>query len=282
MNVVTCDFANSSMDNDFCETQDKYVRQAISTDVLVTKEHVLRKKIMDEQSSIPKLRDYPYVIDVEYLCFEKHEQKYRVRPGQGDLLFTNGQNEYVAVEIKSSYVCFNGSDRVQTAKTTKLIEQMHFYQDYQKLQLGPDARVHGCGITEQKIYWIDHDGNLTQYWWAHGPDDHPIRDNVGNIDTDSLSSFEDNMDIEELPEDYQELHSIYMDEVISRHYPSLQFYGNGKMVYLSKCKHKRITVCKEHVAQKEIDEIKQRDRQDGFRHGQIMMFGEVRPTLFSF
>lgn len=270
-----------TMDFAMCEVQDRFTRKAIATDALITKEHTLRKKILEAQHEIPMLRDFPYLIDVEYLCFEKDEYKYRIRPGQGDLLFTNGKNEYVAVEIKSSYVCFNGSDRVQIAKTTKLIEQIHFYQDYQKGCLGGEAKVHGCGVTEQKIYWIDHDGSFTQFWWAHGPDDLPSRDNTG-MDPDSLTSYEDNMDIEDMPEEYQELYSMYVDEVISRHYPSLQYYGNGMMVFLSKCKHKRLTVCKEHVAQKEIDDIKQRDRQDGFRHGQIIMFGEIRPTLFSF
>lgn len=258
--------------------QDKFVRTAIDSDELVTKEHVLRKKLLECQSQIPKLSEFPYLIDVEYLCFEKDDQRYRIKPGQGDLLFTNGKHEYVAVEIKSSYVCFNGSDRVQITKTTKLIEQIHFYQEYQRSILGEGVVIHGCGVTEQKIYWVDHGGNLEQYWWSSGPDEIPSRD----PSVDTLHSFEDTMDIEDIPEEYQELHSMFMDEVISRNYSKLQFYGNGKMVYLSKCKHKRITVCKEHAAQKEIDEIKQRDRQDGYRHGQIIMFGEIRPTLFSF
>lgn len=264
------------MDN--LKAQDKFVREAIASDDLVTKEHVLRKKIIEHQKDIPKLRDFPYLIDVEYLCFEKDSHKYRLKPGQGDLLFTNGSNEYVAVEIKSSYVCFNGSDRVQITKTGKLIEQIQFYKEYQQNILGDTAIVHGCGITEQKLYWINNHDELTQYWWSAGPDEIPSRD----PSVDTLHPFEDNMDIEDIPEEYQELHSMFMDEMISRNYSTLQSYGDGKMVYLSKCKHKRITVCKEHVSQKEIDDIKKRDRQDGFRHGQIIMFGEIRPTLFSF
>lgn len=265
------------------QVQDRFVRTAIASDDLITKEHILRKKLLECQKDIPKLCDYPYVIDVEYLCFEKEDQKYRIKPGQGDLLFTNGEHEYVAVEIKSSYVCFNGSDRVQITKTTKLIEQMHFYQEYQRSILEEGAVVHGCGVTEQKIYWIGNDGKFEQYWWSSGPDDLPSRDvNSDPIHDDSLLAFDDTMDIEDIPEEYQELHSMFMDEVISRNYAALQSYGNGKLVYLSKCKHKRITVCKEHAAQKEINEIKERDRQDGFRHGQIIMFGEIRPTLFSF
>jgi Holliday junction resolvase-like predicted endonuclease len=260
--------------------QDRFVRAAIASDELLTKEHVLRKKLLEFQSSIPKLCNFPFVVDVEYLCFEKEEGKYRIKPGQGDLLFTDGNGAYVAVEIKSSYVCFNGSDRVQITKTTKLIEQVHFYQEYQRGILGADVKVHGCGVTEQKIYWMDHDGHLEQYWWACGPDELPTRE--ASVDVDSLQSFEDGMDIEDIPEEYQEIHSMFMDEVISKHYTSLQCYGNGRMVYLSRCKHKRITVCKEHVGQKELDEIKQRDRQDGFRHGQILMFGQIRPTLMSF
>lgn len=260
--------------------QDRFVRAAVETDELLTKEHVLRKKLLESQMSIPKLCKFPYLLDVEYLCFENDEGKYRIKPGQGDLLFTDGNGEYVAVEIKSSYVCFNGSDRVQITKTTKLIEQIHFYQDYQRSILGADVKVHGCGVTEQKIYWMDHDGHFEQYWWASGPDELPTRE--ASVDVDSLQSFEDGMDIEDIPEEYQEIHSMFMDEIISKHYTLLQCYGNGRMIYLSRCKHKRITVCKEHVGQKELDEIKLRDRQDGFRHGQILMFGQIRPTLMSF
>lgn len=262
------------------ELQDRFVRAAIASDELVTKEHVLRKKLLECQQNIPKLCDFPYLVDVEYLCFDKEEQKYKVKPGQGDLLFTNGNNEYVAVEIKSSYVCFNGSDRVQITKTTRLIEQVHFYQDYQKSILGDDVVVHGCGVTEQKVYWIDNKGSLEQYWWSSGPDEIPARE--PSMDNDTFVSFDDTMDLDDLPDDYQELHSLFMEEAISKHYTTLQFYGSSKLVYLSKCKHKRITVCKEHVAQKELEAIKQRDRQDGFRHGQILMFGQIRPTMMTF
>lgn len=79
--------------------QDEYVRKAIHTDDLVTKEQTLRKKILDHQKDIPRLCEFPFLIDVEYLCFELDETKYKVRPGQGDLLFTNGNGEYVALSL---------------------------------------------------------------------------------------------------------------------------------------------------------------------------------------
>lgn len=266
----------------FVRLQDGFVRAAIASDDLATKEHILRKKLLESQKNIPKLCKFPYLIDVEYICFDREDDnKYRIKPGQGDLLFTNGCNEYVAVEIKSSYVCFNGSDRVQITKTTKLMEQVHFYQEYQRSILGENVKVHGCGVTEQKIYWIDDNGQLEQYWWSCGPNEIPSREH-STLDGEAMNTFEDTMDIEDIPEEYQELHSQFLDEAISKHYTLLQFYGHGKLVYVSKCKHKRITVCKEHIAQKEIDEVKQRDRQDGFRHGQLLMFGQIRPTLMSF
>lgn len=272
---------------DLIMNQDKLVRAAIDTDELLTKEQTLRSKILKYQNSIPKLCDFPYLIDVEYLCFEKEkdDSKYKIRPGQGDLLFTNGNNQYVAVEIKSSYVCYNGSDRVQIAKTTKLIEQVYFYQDYQKnrlKQINDNAIVHGCGITEQKIYWITHDGAFHEFWWTNGPDESsltkiPINDSI------NLSNNNDNIvDIEEIPDEYQELHELFIEESISRLYPFLIAYGNNRITYISKCKNRRIIVCKEHIAQKEIDEIKRKNIEDGYRNGQIMMFGEIRPTLISY
>jgi len=254
---------------DIYERQDLLVRKAIETDDLRTKEHKLRAKILQQQSIIPQLCNFPYVIDVEYLCFDQDTQ-FKVRPGRGDLLFTNGSGEYVAVEIKSAYVCFNGVDRVHVAKTTKLMEQVRFYQDYQQLRLGPSCVVHGCGITEQKIYWLSHDKKLEEYWWCAGPDEVCAPQ---DMDSDS----DKQIDIDDMPEEYLELHDMFLEESISRLYPNLLSCCNGRIVYTTRCKNKKITVCKEHICQKEMNEIK---AQNG--HGQILMFGEARPTLVTF
>jgi hypothetical protein len=252
---------------EFYEQQDTLVRKAIETDELRTKEEKLRAKILLQQAQIPQLCNYPYVIDVEYLCFD-HDAQFKVRPGRGDLLFTNGNGEYVAVEIKSAYVCFNGVDRVYVAKTTKLMEQVRFYQEYQQLRLGPSCTVHGCGITEQKIYWLSHEKKLEEYWWCTGPDEVSVPHYLHDAEF---------IDIDDMPEEYLELHEMFLEESISRMYPILVTCSNGKIVYTTRCKNKKITVCKEHLCQKDINEIK-----NSYTHGQIMMFGEARPSLITF
>lgn len=255
--------------------QDQYVRQAIATDSLSTKELILRKKLIESLSHVPKLCDYPYLVDVEYLCLENVDGQLIIKAGQGDLVLTDGKNNYVAVEIKSSFVCYDGSDRIFLTKTSKLLEQVQYYTLYQRGRR-PDATVHGAGVTEQKIYWWDANGHCEEYWWSSGPDTSIVSVTPAIEDLPKHGRLD--MDI--LPEDIQELHARFLEETISRYYPSLLHIDpQGKLTYLSKCKQKRMTVCREHVSQSEINTIIQDYNQHGCYAGHILMFGMVRPTI---
>ncbi len=260
--------------------QDRLVRKAIETDSLVTKELFLRKKLLDHHMHIPKLKDFPYLVDVEYFCFEKDEDEgsYVMGVGQGDLLLTNGKNEYVAVEIKSSYVCFDGSDRVFYSKTSKLMDQVQVYMAYQRKHR-PSAKVYGCGVTEQKIYWISsQDEPMEEYWWSSGPSAcGPLR-----LPASDSVSVED---LENLPIDVQDLHAAFQEEALSRNYPFLIKYESDstqkRLVYLSKCKQKRATISKEHLAQSEIQAIFQEYKELGHVGGHLVMYGLNRPTIIT-
>lgn len=254
--------------------QDQYVRRAIATDSLSTKELILRKKLIDSLSTIPKLCDYPYLVDVEYLCLEEVDGQLIIKAGQGDLVLTDGNNNYVAVEIKSSFVCYDGSDRIFLTKTSKLLEQVQYYTSYQRMR-HPDATVHGAGVTEQKIYWWDANGRCEEYWWSSGPDM-----SIAILPVMEETSKYNCIDINVLPENIQELHTRFMEETIARYYPLLiQTDSQGRLTYLSKCKQKRMTVCREHVSQSELHAIIQDYNQHGCYAGHILMFGMMRPTI---
>lgn len=258
--------------------QDKLVRKAIETDSLVTKELILRKKLLDEHERIPRLKDFPYVVDVEYLCFQKDEEdQYVIAAGQGDLLLTNGHDEYVAVEIKSGYVCFDGSDRVFYSKMAKLIEQVQVYQSYQQKHR-PNCKVYGCGVTEQKIYWMDEKDSIQEYWWSSGPQ---ICGPLRLPDTDEINIE----NVDNLSDDLQALHAMFQDETLARNYPYLVKYdARGRLIYVSKCKQKRVIVSKEHLSQSEIQSLVREMREDGCvgtASGHLVMYGLHRPTIIA-
>ncbi len=256
--------------------QDYLVRQALETDSLSTKELVLRKRLVDNLHAIPKLKDFPYIIDAEYLCFDTTEQPIQLKAGQGDLLLANGNNEFVALEIKSSYLFYDGSDRIYVAKTSKLIEQVQVYTAYQR-QKRPTSKIHGCGVTEQKIYWIDADGSFEEYWWSPGPSSisAPPRTCMQKADCKTGE-----LEVGDLPETLQDLHALFSEESISKCYPDLiDTDMKGTLTYISKCKQKRITACKEHISQKEIISIFDNYREHNCRNGHIIMFGMSRPTI---
>lgn len=258
--------------------QDHLVRQAIDTDSLTTKELILRKRFVDHLKQIPKVKDFPYIIDAEYLCFETSScgedgPSIQLKAGQGDLLLTNGTGEFVAVEIKSSYLFYDGSDRIYYAKTSKLIEQVQVYTAYQK-QRRPDCKIHGCGVTEQKIYWIDSNGGFEEYWWSSGPV------NVIAPQRLHLTKRDMQLDLADLPDHLQDLHALFLEETISKCYPDLIDTDMcNTLTFVSKCKQKRITVCKEHISQQEINAILQSYRDHNCRNGHIMMYGMNRPTI---
>jgi Holliday junction resolvase-like predicted endonuclease len=227
-------------------------------------------------STTPKLQKFPYIVDAEYLCFDTTEQQIQLKAGQGDLLLTNGENEFVALEIKSSYLFYDGSDRIYVAKTSKLIEQVQVYTAYQK-QKRPNCKIHGCGVTEQKLYWIDADGTFEEYWWSPGPS--TISPSSRSSSKASESKTND-LDISELPDTLQDLHALFMEESISKCYQELIDTDMcNRLTYISKCKQKRITVCKEHISQEEINKIIDNYRHHKCRNGHIIMFGMSRPTI---
>jgi Holliday junction resolvase-like predicted endonuclease len=229
--------------------QDRLVRAAIDTDRLVTKELILRKKLVDHHRMVPKLKEYPYIVDVEYLCFGKDEDEgFVLKSGQGDLLMTDGKGEFVCVEVKSSYLCHNGSDRIFYTKTSKLIEQVQMYTAYQR-EHRPNVKVHGCGVTEQKIYWFDADGGMEEYWWCSGPE--MLEKEEERVDRNVTEREVE--DVEDLPELLQDLHEKFIVETLYRSYPELMKYDDrGWLTYRSKCHQKRVTVCREHIGQTEI------------------------------
>jgi Holliday junction resolvase-like predicted endonuclease len=257
-----------------CKEQDALVRKAIDTDRLLTKELVLRKRFLEQVPHIPRLRDFPYVVDVEYLCFEETESPYartwQLRAGQGDLLLTDGRGSFVAVEIKSCFVCFNGSDRIFVNKMAKLIEQVQAYTAYQRCIRPKALAIYGCGVTEQKIYWLEN-GAFEEFWWSSGPS--------------LLFNQLDTLNIGErggaIPDPLLEMHSEFLEEGIARIYPKLVDWRQDPdiLTYTSKCGQKRMSVCRNHIDQKRIEQIADDYREKGCAGGHILMFGMSRPTL---
>lgn len=247
--------------------QDRYVRKAIETDSLSSKELVLRKKLIDQMHTISKLKDFPYIIDVEYLCVREGE----IQAGQGDLLLTDGKGGFVAMELKSSFVCYDGSDRIFFAKTSKLLDQVRIYMNYQKYR-HPNAKVYGCGVTEQKIYWFDADGTNQEFWWSSGP-----------VSIESLRVPDTSDTFDTLPETLQELHCQFLEENLSKFYPFIIKHDEKKkrITYHSKCRSKRLTVCAEHIEQQQMDEIIVEYQRNGCSNGHILMFGMVKPSIIT-
>lgn len=119
---------------------------------------------------------------------------------------------------------------------------------------------------------------MEEYWWSSGP---TLRSPYEPLH--EVQYFDGSMNMEELPDELLGIHTAFMEEPLSRNYPYL-LKSDPKgfsLTYASKCKQKRVTVCKEHIGQPIIQTIMREYRDQGCVSGHLVMYGLYRPTILT-
>ncbi len=104
-------------------------------------------------SKLPELQDFPYIFDYEWEIYEYINGKKKNTLGKGDLIFTDGKENYLIVELK--YLDLNESGKTAKARRTykrkKILKQT---ENYMKLfqSIHSEAKtILGLSITNDRI-----------------------------------------------------------------------------------------------------------------------------------
>lgn len=103
-------------------------------------------------SKIPELQNYPYIFDYEWEIYEYIEGR-KNTIGKGDLIFTDGEDNYLIVELKYLELYQSGKTARtrRTNKRKKNLEQTEKYMKlFQSVQKGA-KKILGLSITNDKI-----------------------------------------------------------------------------------------------------------------------------------
>ncbi len=112
----------------------------------VSSEVQLMLYVITNSKEIKILRNYPYLFAVEYLVQPPYSQF-----GKGDLIFTNGKNHFLIVELK--YLTKNTGRTAQTSrcKHRRKVEKqaLHYGRCFKRRY--PECTIAALAITNQNL-----------------------------------------------------------------------------------------------------------------------------------
>jgi hypothetical protein len=112
----------------------------------VYSESQLMAFVITNSNEITILKNYPYLFSVEYMVRSPYSQF-----GKGDLIFTNGKNHFLIVELK--YLTKNSGRTAQTSRRKhrrKVEEQAFRYGCYFKRR-HPECFIAALAITNENL-----------------------------------------------------------------------------------------------------------------------------------
>ena len=112
----------------------------------IESEYTLRVYIIKNRHEIDIIKNYPYIYDYEYYVFPPYSQY-----GMGDLIFTNGEEKYLIVELK--YLTQRSGKTARTSRRkhrNKVLEQAFSYGTIFKRH-NPGANVSALAVTNENL-----------------------------------------------------------------------------------------------------------------------------------
>ncbi|MHA1647139.1 MAG: hypothetical protein ACTSVL_06175 [Promethearchaeota archaeon] len=112
----------------------------------VYSEYELMEFVITNSNEIIILKDYPYLFAVEYMVHPPYSQF-----GKGDLIFTNGKNHFLVVELK--YLTKNSGKTAQTSrrKHRRKVEEQAFRYGICFKGQHPEYKIAALAITNENL-----------------------------------------------------------------------------------------------------------------------------------
>jgi len=118
-----------------------------------TFEKEIEQYILINQIDLKIFQDYPYIIEYQYMLEPPHSQM-----GKGDLIFTDGNNRFLVVEVKflrqSSPINSGRTTRVRNRNSRRHLESQVIKYGKHFLTLFPNSEVRVIGSTNQNLFHV--------------------------------------------------------------------------------------------------------------------------------